>query len=168
MVQLCFWESAKPIFDKFLESFQVEGPLIHNLYPCMVLLLKQMMSWFLKPKVLQKKTVAELLKLDMKHSDSQLKDSELEIGLPTRQALNYVKNSGMQKQCYLGSKVIIHLYLAFLAMFLSESGNFLKYSFNAGNCFLTLSIAGIRESHCDCTFCKKTNSSRFSFCCTSA
>ena len=102
MVQLCFLESVKPIFDKFLESFQVEGPLIHNLYPCMVLLLKQMMSQFLKPKVLQKKTVAELLKLDMKHSDSQLKDSELEIGLPTRQAVNDVKNSGMQKQCYLG------------------------------------------------------------------
>ena len=53
-------------------------------------------------KGIQKKTVAELLKLDMKHSDSQLKDSELEIGLPTRQALNDVKNSGMHKQCYLG------------------------------------------------------------------
>ena len=94
LVQLCFLESVKPIFDKFLESFQVEGPLIHNLCPCMVLLLK--------PKVIQKKTVVELLKLDMKHSDSQLKDSELEIELPTRQALNDVKNSGMQKQCYLG------------------------------------------------------------------
>ena len=52
MVQLCFLESVKPIFDKFLESFQVEGSLIHNLYPCMVLLLKQMMSQFLKPKVI--------------------------------------------------------------------------------------------------------------------
>ena len=31
-----------------------------------------------------------------------MKDSELEIGLPTRQALNDVKNSGKQKQCYLG------------------------------------------------------------------
>ena len=91
MVQLCFLESVKSIFDKFLESFQVEGTLIHNLYPCMILLLKQMMSQFLKPKVIQKKTVAELLKLNMKHSDSQLKDSELEIGLPTRQALNDVK-----------------------------------------------------------------------------
>ena len=97
MVQLCFLESVKPIFDKFLESFKVEGPLIDNLYPCMVLLLKQMISRFLKPKLLQKKTVAELLKLDMKYSDFQLKDSELEIGLPTRQALNDVKNSGMQK-----------------------------------------------------------------------
>ena len=52
MVQLCCLESVKPIFDKFVESFQVEGPLIHNLYPCTVLLLKQMMSQFLKPKVL--------------------------------------------------------------------------------------------------------------------
>ena len=101
MVQLCFLESVKPIFDKFLESFQVEGPLLHNLYPCMVLL-KKMMSQFLKPKVIHKKTVAELLKLDMKHSDSWLKDSELEIGLPNRQALNDVKNSEMQKQCHLG------------------------------------------------------------------
>ena len=101
-MQLCVLESVIPIFDKFLESFQVEEPLIHNLYPCMVLLLKQMMSQFLKPKVIQKKTVAELLKLDMKHSDSQLKDSELEIGFQTRQALNDVKNSGMQKRCYLG------------------------------------------------------------------
>ena len=50
MVQLCFLESVKPIFDKFLESFQAEGPLIHNL------LLKLMMSQFLKPKVIQKKT----------------------------------------------------------------------------------------------------------------
>ena len=38
----------------------------------------------------------------MKYPDSQLKDSELEIGLPTRQAMNDMKNSGMQKQCYLG------------------------------------------------------------------
>ena len=44
----------------------------------------------------------------MKHSDSQLKDSELEIGLPTRQALNDVKkNSGMQKQCYLGIRTFV-------------------------------------------------------------
>ena len=63
---------------------------------------EQMMSRFLKPKIIQKKTVVELLKLDMKHSDSQLEDSELEIGLPTRQALSDVKNSGVQKQCYPG------------------------------------------------------------------
>ena len=47
--------------------------------PQWVVLLKQTMSWFLKPKAMQKKTVAELLKFDMKHSDSQLKDSELQM-----------------------------------------------------------------------------------------
>ena len=98
MVQLCFLESVKPIFDTFLESFQAEGPLIHILHPCMVLLLKQMMSRFLKPKAIQKKSVAELLKLDVKKTDSQLKDNELEIGLPTRQALDDVTNAGKQKQ----------------------------------------------------------------------
>ena len=46
-------------------------------------------------------TVAELLKLDMKHSDSQLKDSELEIGLPTRQALNDVKTVGCRSNAIL-------------------------------------------------------------------
>ena len=55
----------------------------------------------LKPKLIQKKTVAELLKLDMKHSDSQLKDSELEIGLPTRQALNDVKTVGCRSSAIL-------------------------------------------------------------------
>ena len=60
------------------------------------------------------KTVAELLKLDAKHSDSQLKDSELEIGLPTRQALNDVKNGGMQKQCYLGIWDILNKLLTFM------------------------------------------------------
>ena len=48
----------------------------------------------------------ELLKLDMKHSDSQLENSELEIGLPTRQTVNGVKNGGMQKQCYLGNRTL--------------------------------------------------------------
>ena len=56
----------------------------------------------LKPKAIQKKSVAELPKLDVKKTDSQLKDNELEIGLPTRQALDDVTNAGKQKQCYLG------------------------------------------------------------------
>ena len=78
-----------------------------------------MMSRFLKPKVIQKKTVAELLKLDMKHSDFQLKDSELEIGLPTRQALNGVKNSGMQKQCYLGIRTFFTETLTYMQKLLA-------------------------------------------------
>ena len=91
MVQLCCLESVKPIFDKFLESSQVEGPLIHNLYPCMVLLLKQMMS-----RVSEAKSTTE-----------ENCSRTVEIGYEAfrfsiRQAFNDVKNSGIQKQCYLG------------------------------------------------------------------
>ena len=121
-MQLCFLESVKPVFDKFLESFQVEGPLIHNPYPCMVLLPKQMRSRFLKLKVIQKKTVGELLKLDMKHSDSQMKDSELEIVLPTKQVLSDVKNNEMQKQCYLGIRT-----------FFTETLTYMQKSLALGN-----------------------------------
>ena len=44
----------------------------------------------------------ELLKLDIKNVDVQLKDSELESGVSARQALKDVRNSGRQGQCYLG------------------------------------------------------------------
>ena len=82
MVQLCFLESVKPIFDKFLESFQVEGPLIHNL-PMHGSPSEANDVSVSEAKGNTEENVAELLKLDMKHSDSQLKDSELEIGLAT-------------------------------------------------------------------------------------
>ena len=94
MVQLCFLESVKPVFDQFLHVFQVEGPLIHVLYPSMLLLLKKMMSRFLKQRAIQKKSVDELLKLDIKNVDIQLKDSKLEIGVPAIQGLKVVRNSG--------------------------------------------------------------------------
>ena len=82
MVQLCFLESVKPIFDKFQESFQVEGALIHNL-PMYGSPSEGNDVSLSEAKGNTEENVAELLKLDMNHSDSQLKDSELEIGLPT-------------------------------------------------------------------------------------
>ena len=81
-VQLCFLESVKAVFDQFLHVFQVEGPSIHVLYPSMLLFLKKMMSRILKQRAVKKKSVDELLKLDITNVDTQLKDSELEIGVP--------------------------------------------------------------------------------------
>ena len=66
MAQLCFLESVKPVFDQFLHVFQAEGPLIHDLYPSMLLPLNKMMFRFLKQRAIQKKSVDELLKLDIK------------------------------------------------------------------------------------------------------
>ena len=78
MVQLSFLESVKAVFDKFLDIFQMEGSLIHVLHSYMLLLLKQMMCRFHKQSAIEKKSVTELLKLDIKNTDIQVKDSELE------------------------------------------------------------------------------------------
>ena len=67
VVQLCFLQSVKPIFDRFLQMFQTEGPLIHILHQAMVDLLKQVMLRFLKQDVVKEKAVDELLKLDTKN-----------------------------------------------------------------------------------------------------
>ena len=53
----------------------------------MLLLLKKMMSRFLKKRAIQKKSMDELdelLKLDIKNVDILLKVSELGIGVPAR------------------------------------------------------------------------------------
>ena len=61
-----------------------------------------MMHTFLTQSAIKKKSVSELLKLDSKNTDIQVKDCEVQIGVLTRQALRDVKNSGKQKHCYLG------------------------------------------------------------------
>ena len=67
----------------------------------MLLLLKKMMSRFLKQRATQKKSVDELLKLGIKNVDIQLKDSEPKIGVTAQQALKDVRKSGRQIWCYL-------------------------------------------------------------------
>ena len=62
IVQLCFSNSIKPVFDRFLQMFQTEGPLIHILHQAIIDLLKQVMSRFLKQSVVKERLVNELLK----------------------------------------------------------------------------------------------------------
>ena len=68
----------------------------------MLHLLKQVTFRFLKQNKIQGKTVSELLKLDSKKVELQLRDDELEIGTKTRKAINDLKKVGKLKQCYLG------------------------------------------------------------------
>ena len=72
------------------------------------------MSRFLKQRDIQKKSVDELLKFDIKNVDIQLKDSKLEIDVPARQALKDVRNSGRQRQCYLGTRYCFMQIIAYL------------------------------------------------------
>ena len=91
IVQFCFLQSVKPIFDRFLQMFQTEGPLIHVLHQGMVDLLKQVMLRFLKQDVVKEKAVDELLKLDTKIIELQLKDEDLDIGKETRKTISDLK-----------------------------------------------------------------------------
>ena len=107
IVQPCFLKSIKPVFDRFLQMFQIEGPLIHILHQAMLDLLKQVMSRFLKQSVVKERLVNELLKVDSKNMDFQLKDDELDVGNETKKAINDLKQSGKQRQCFL-DKIFLH------------------------------------------------------------
>ena len=71
--------------------FQTKGPLIHVLHQGMVDLLKQVMLRFLKQDVVKEKAVDELLKLDTKIIELQLKDEDLDIGKETRKTISDLK-----------------------------------------------------------------------------
>ena len=113
IVQLCFLKSIKPVFDRFLQMFQTE-PLIHVLHQAMLHLLKQVMSRFLKQSVVKGRSVNELLKVDSKNIDFQLKNDELDVGNETKKAVNDLKQSGKQRQCFLGIRSFFTTVVAYM------------------------------------------------------
>ena len=113
IVQLYFLQDVKPAFDRFLEVFQTEGPLIHVLHPSMLLPLKQLMQRLLKAECIGK-TVTELLCLDAKQVDLQLADEKLEIGDAAKKYIKEMKNPGKQKQCYLGIRSFFTTVISYL------------------------------------------------------
>ena len=69
------------------------GPLIHVLCQAIIDQLKQATLRFLKQDVVKEKVVVELLKLDTKNVELQLKDEDLDIGKETRKATSDLKQS---------------------------------------------------------------------------
>ena len=114
IVQLCFLKSIKPVFNRFLQMFQTEGPLIHVLHQAMLDLLKQVMLRFLKQSVVKGRSVNELLKVDSKNIDFQLKNGELDVGNETKKAVNDLKQSGKQRQCFLGIRSFFTTVVAYM------------------------------------------------------
>ena len=72
------------------------------IHQAMLYLLKQVMSRFLKQSVVKERLVNELLKVDSKNMDFQLKDDELDVRNETKKSINDLKQSGKQRQCFLG------------------------------------------------------------------
>ena len=94
--------------------FQTEGPLIHILHQAILDLLKQVMSRFLKQSVVKEKSVNELLKVDPENMDFQLKDDELDVGNETKKAVNDLKQSGKQRQCFFWIKSFFTTVVAYM------------------------------------------------------
>ena len=77
-------------------------------------LLKQVMSRFLKQSVVKGRSVNGLLKVDSKNIDFQLKNDELDVGNETKKAVNDLKQSGKQRQCFLGIRSFFTTVVAYM------------------------------------------------------
>ena len=58
--------------------------------------------------------MSELLKVDSKNVDHQLKNAYLEIGVGTRKAINELKHSGKQRWCYLGIRLFFTSVISYM------------------------------------------------------
>ena len=61
---------------------------------------------------LKERLVNELLKVDSKNMDFQLKDDELDVG--NEKAINDLKQSGKQRQCFLGIRSFFTTVVAYM------------------------------------------------------
>ena len=72
LVQIAFLIDAVIPFQKFLTTFQFEGPLIHILLKEHKSLLKSIMLRFIDPKILEGKSGADLVKIVVDSQENEL------------------------------------------------------------------------------------------------
>ena len=120
MVQMCFLESVKPIFDEFLTCMQATGPLIHSLHLSMVDVLTKLSLRLTKPSCLTGSIT------DWDFDKHQLEDKHLEIGEETKAALQKVKSEADRKSCYRGMRNFLVVVLKYLQKTLPLNNKLLK------------------------------------------
>ena len=115
-----FPQEYKASLQQVPTDVSTEGPLIHILHQAMLDLLKQVMSRFLKQSVVKERLVNELSKVDSKNMDFQLKDDELDVGNETKKAINDIKQSGKQRQCFLRIRSFFTTVVAYMQKSLEQ------------------------------------------------
>ena len=70
--------------------------------------------------------MSELLNVDSKNMHHQLKDEDLEIGVGTRKAINELKHSGKQRQCYLGIRWLFTSVISYMQKSLELNNSLLE------------------------------------------
>ena len=89
------------LMQPFLTFFQGEGPLIHKLYDKMSDLVVVLLKRFIKPTVIDAKTMSELKQLDLSDAKSHLHHDKVEIGQRTRTELNSMTSAQAERNAHI-------------------------------------------------------------------
>ena len=87
LVQIAFLIDAAIPFQKFLTTFQFEGPLIHILFKELKSLLKSIMLRFIDPKILEGNSEADLAKIVVDSEENQLSLNKIVVRAKTGRSL---------------------------------------------------------------------------------
>ena len=87
LVQIAFLIDAAIPFQKFLTTFQFEGPLIHILFKKLKSLLKSIVLRFIDPKILEGKSGADLAKIVVDSQEKQLSLDKIVVAAKTERFL---------------------------------------------------------------------------------
>lgn len=94
-VYLLFLQSVLPVFTQANRFLQREEPLIHILQQQLISLYKKVLGKYIKPCVLVEGIqTGELLTMDFKDSSNQVNNSDLVIGIMTKQTLRSLHDEG--------------------------------------------------------------------------
>ncbi|KAJ8280914.1 hypothetical protein GJAV_G00060940 [Gymnothorax javanicus] len=86
-VLIDLYRGVLPTFQVFLKKLQHEKPMLHVLHAEMVLLVRELLSKFMKPEAISMR-VNDLLKLDVQNRELQYPDKKLSVGRYSFFALN--------------------------------------------------------------------------------
>ena len=80
MLAIKFLLGLSPLFESYLRMFQTDEPLVHILYSEMRDLLTVLMKRFIKPSVMEGKSMKELLEIDAADENNQVEMKKIDFG----------------------------------------------------------------------------------------
>ena len=98
LVHIAFLIDVAIPFQKFLTTFQFEGPLIHILFKELKSLLKSIMLRFIDPKIIEGKSGADLAKIVVDSQENQLSLDKIIVGTKTERFLKKLSPHDVRRE----------------------------------------------------------------------
>ena len=87
--KLHFFATVANLMKPFLTLYQTENPMVPFLYDDIHSLIREIMSWFIKPCILQKtKLGSDLCKIDLNDQENLLKHTKINVGCGATKSIN--------------------------------------------------------------------------------